>query len=156
MTVLCRASTQSRRKGEKRVVDMSPPPAAPEPGWFRPPPEEWQEDVFTFTPDGADPSEHRVKVRMISQEGTSALVEFAVVHQTRHRGSWCDVVTVDSCHDVDVHLHRYSRRTGTRVGEPETLTPVTRMSDLHRGYEIAYAQVFEGWADNLRRWRDLG
>lgn len=104
---------QSRKKGEKRAADMSAPAETPEPGWFRPPPEEWEEDTFAFIPDGAEPVENRIKVRMISQEGTSALIEFAVIQQTYHRSGWRDVIAVDSCHDVDVHLHRYSRSTET-------------------------------------------
>lgn len=92
----------------------------------------------------------------MAKRGTSALIEFAVIQPTYRRSGWRDVVAVDSCHDVDVHLHRYSRSTENRVGEPETLVPVTCMSDLQRGYDLAYARVFDDWANNLQRWWDHG
>jgi hypothetical protein len=125
----------------------------PPPGWPKPPDDECEEAVYTLTPDGADHTKHRVKLRMVSPVETGDLVEFAVVQQTHDRGKWRYVVEVDSCHDVDVHLHRYSRLSDARVGEPEVLTPVAGLNDLQRGYDLAYDHVFEHWAGNVERWR---
>lgn len=144
---------QSRRKGEKRSVDMSAAPEQVEP-WSRPADEECEEEpAYTVYPEGADPALHRVKLRMVIHIESQNMVLFAVVQQTYDRGKWRHVVEVDTCHDVDVHLHQYGRSTDARVGEPEVLAPIVRANDLDRGYEIAYDRVMLQWADNVERWR---
>jgi hypothetical protein len=87
----------------------------------------------------------RALIRMVLHEETDALVEFAVILQAFYRGTWQNVASADSCHDVDVHLHRYSRRTGNRVGEPEKLLDVTKARDIGTGYELAYDVLLEEW-----------
>lgn len=134
---------------------MSAAVATPEPVWTRPPPEEWDESVtYTFTPDGADPTRERIKVRMVAHSETFTLIEFAVVHQTYFRSRWRDVCEADSCHDTDAHIHRYARSTSERTGNPEVLIPIARLSDVQSGYDAAYDAVVESWADNRRRWHD--
>lgn len=127
---------QSRRKREKHAVDMSPPGenGPPQPTWFRPPPEECEDSpAYPFTPEGAVAGRERILVRMVSHVPTGQLVEFAVMQQTCYRGKWRDVAAVDSCHDRDVHLHRYARSTGNRVGKPETLLEIANLRDVQRG-----------------------
>lgn len=144
---------QSRRKGERRATDMSRPAEEPGPEWFRPPPEEWDEpSVYTFTPEGADPAKHRIKVRIVSHIDTSEFVEFALIQQVLERGRWRDVAAADSCHDIDVHLHRYSRATGERVGDPEQIMHLASGNDLYEGYDLAYVRLVDEWAENHRRW----
>ncbi|MDQ1745773.1 MAG: hypothetical protein QOD07_36 [Frankiaceae bacterium] len=147
---------QSKRKGIKRSVDMNPPAAESAlPTWTRPPPEEWAPpDVYTIAPDGADPSRERVKLRIVSDVDRRFMVEFALVQQTFFRQRWRDVVEVDTCHDVDVHMHRFARSTGARVGDPLSLRPILSLSDVQIAYDVAYDAVFEKWEDNRRRWHD--
>ncbi len=91
---------------------------------------------------------------MVNHAETDELVEFAVIQQIHSQGKWRDVAAIDSCHDVDVHLHRYGRHARARVGEPEVLLQVTSANDIQRGYELAYDQLVKGWAENHRRWHD--
>jgi hypothetical protein len=94
----------------------------------------------------------RALVRMVVHEDTNALVEFAVILQTLYRGQWRDVASADSCHNVDIHLHRYSRKTDNRVGEPEKLLDVTKARDIQVGYELAYDVLLEQWQTHRQRW----
>lgn len=145
---------QSKRKREKRAVDMSRDEQL-EPTWVRPPPEECeQDDPLTLYPTGADPEHHRMKVRIESHVRTHAIVEFAVIQQTFDRGKWRDVYAVDSCHDSDVHAHRYARSTDQRAGEPEILMPITCEADVQKGYNQAYDHVERAWSANYARWHD--
>ncbi len=91
---------------------------------------------------------------MVNHAGTDELVRFAVIQQTYSQGKWRDVAGIDSCHDVDVHLHRYGRHADARVGNPEVLMQVTSPIDIQRGYNLAYDLLVEGWAENHRRWQD--
>jgi hypothetical protein len=144
---------QSRQKAERRSVDMSSPENDSAPVWTRPSPDECEEaPPYTFCPEGADPEKHRIMVRMVNHAKTDELVEFAVIQQTYLRSKWRDVAVVDSCHDV--HLHRYGRHADARVGDPEVLIPVQATEDIQRGYGLAYTRIFEGWAENHRRWQD--
>lgn len=109
----------------------APPEDDPPPAWTCPPPDEC-EDALTYTlcPPGVDPGKHRIKLRTVNHAGTDELVEFAVIQQTYSQGKWRDVAGIDSCHDVDVHLHRYGRHARARVGEPEVLMHVTSQNDI--------------------------
>lgn len=147
--------SQSRRKGEKRSVDMSAPETDAAVQWIKPPPEECDEDpAWTIAPTGADPGQCRIKIRIVSHTQTHAIVEFALVLQVFDRGKWRDVASVDSCHDVDVHLHRYARSTDDRIGEPEVLTLVTCEADVQDGYNVAYDMLEGSWAEHQARWHD--
>jgi hypothetical protein len=120
--------------------------------WCPPPPDECEEHRYTAVPDGAHAREDRVMVRLKTHIATQTFVEFALVQQVYWQGEWRDVVEADSCHDVDVHLHRYGRSTDSRIGEPEVLMLVHSLDDLQEGYDLAYTHVFEDWSDNRRRW----
>ena len=134
---------------------MSAQAGDPPPAWTCPPPEECEEgSPYTVCPDGADPAKHRIMLRLVSHVSTDELVRFAVIQQTYSQGEWRHVAMADSCHDVDVHLHQYGRRSDARVGDPEVLLPVTSANDIHRGYDLAYTRVVEGWVENHRRWQD--
>lgn len=134
---------------------MSAPEDDPPPAWTCPPHEECEEaSPYTIYPEGADPAKHRIMIRMVNHATTHELVQFAVIQQTYSRGKWRDVAGVDSCHDVSVHLHRYGRHGDARVGDPEVLVPVTSTNDIQRGYDLAYTQLVEGWAEHHRRWQD--
>ncbi len=125
------------------------------PLWRPPPPEECEpETTITLTPSGADEGSERIKVRLVSHSLTDLPAEFAVIQQTRRAGAWRDVVAADSCHDGEVHLHRYSRATDDRVGDPEQLCEVSFLQDLARGYDQAYDVVVVNWLGNKRRWHD--
>jgi hypothetical protein len=144
---------QSRRKGEKRSVDMSLGIEEAEP-WSCPPADECEQTRYTLPIDGADPALHQVKVRLVTELVTADLVRFAVVQQTLEHGRWRDVVEVDTCHDCDVHLHQYARRTHARIGELEVLAEVRSVNEVQGGYDVAYGRVFEQWEVNVERWRN--
>ena len=77
--------SQSKRKADARRADMSPTEPA-EPHWLPPPGDECEEaELMTFPLGDADPTTDRVKVRMLNHVETSALVEFAVIQETRPR-----------------------------------------------------------------------
>ena len=126
---------QNRTKGIKHAVDMSGSDvedAETEPDWVRPPDDECENHTYTLQVSDRDLSEHRLKVRMFQHRWTWELVEFAIVYQTNVAGVWTDVAELDSCHDVDVHMHRYSRRTRERVeGDPEKLFDVHTLCLLY-------------------------
>ncbi len=145
-----------RHDRERRPVDMSASAEPPPPPWQPPPDEECEESPpYTFAPPGADPDEHRIKVRIKNYQTTPhAMVEFALVQQTLRQGRWRNVAVVDSCHNDEVHLHRYGRRTQERIGEPEQLMPIDREADVQDGYNLAYEWVVAKWAENHRRWQD--
>jgi hypothetical protein len=122
-------------------------------GWSRPPPEECRDDgPYVLTPPDANPNEMRAYVRMVVHDETDTIVEFAVILQTFYCGEWRTVASADSCHDVDVHLHRYSRRTGSRAGEPEKVIDITNSRDLQDGYDLAYDVLLENWRTHRQRW----
>lgn len=150
-------SSQDKRKRDKRAADMSAKPdmvVAASSSWVRPPPDEREESpAYTVTPPEADPEKHRVKVRIVHHVSTDEIVEFAVTQECRYRGKWRFVAGADSCHENEIHLHRYSRNTAQRVGDPEHLMPVERQADVQEGYELAYARVVENWAENHGRWQ---
>ncbi len=145
---------QGQRKAAHRAVDMSASvDCEPEQSWYPPPPEECEDDHrYTVPPDGANVATDRVKVRLRVHAATQLFVEFALVQQAHVDGTWQDVVEADSCHDVDVHLHRYALRTGARIGDPEVIVHVRNLDDLQKGYDLAYTEVFERWSDNRQRW----
>lgn len=99
-------------------------------------------------------SKERVKVRMVDHLPTSTLAEFAVIQQTFYKGKWRTVAEVDSSHDDEVHLHRWSRKQDERVGDPEQLMPVTCLADVGVGYDMAYARIVDDWEGNKGRWHD--
>jgi len=132
---------------------MAEPPAEP-PSWKPPSDECDPAETYTVAPPGAEESEERVKLRIITHTSSSMTAEFAVVHQTYRNGDWHTVTAADSCHDGEVHLHRYARSTDARVGEPEHVRQVASLEDLGDGYNEAYEQVVENWDDNKRRWQD--
>lgn len=121
-------------------------------GYVPPPPDECEEWTFSFDPSGGDMTRERVKVRMVEHVPRSDLAEFAVIQETRHRGQWRPVAVADSSHDDEVHVHRYGRRAGERLGEPEPLMPIAHMADISGGYDLAYGVIVEEWETNKRRW----
>jgi hypothetical protein len=149
-------SKQDKAKRDKRSAAMSEPAPDPQaPAWTRPDPDECEDwPLAVLTPDGADPSRDRILVRTYTHVVTDQLVEFAVIQETFHHGKWRKVTVVDSCHDRDIHLHRYSRKTGRRTGKPEVLMPLASFAEVQYGYELAYERVAEQWADNRGRWHD--
>jgi len=144
-------AAQSHR--DKHVVDMSKIP--PEDRWIPPDPEECEETAdYTMRPSEA-PSTERIKVRMVDHVPTSALVDFAIVHETFHKGKWRLVAKADSSHDDEVHIHQYSRRTGQQYGGTEQLIPIKAIEDVDAGYYLAYERIVENWAANRARWNDV-
>lgn len=145
-------AAQSHR--EKHSVDMSQPPDD-EPPWERPPPEECERsEPYRIFPDGADGDRDKVVVSLLNHIATDMLVGFALVQQTMYRGKWRNVVVVDTAHDQDVHVHRYSRKTGERVGRPEVLKVINDMADVSDGYDLACDLVRKNWSANRQRWHD--
>lgn len=154
VVVMAGLHSQSRRKALKRSVEMADSPP-PEPAWVPPPEDECAESAsYTMTPPTAQVGVDRVKVRMVNRLHTDELVSFALIQQTKHRQKWRDVTIVDTSHGDDVHLHRYGRSTGERVGEKEKLCLITSVRDVQDGYELAYEAVVGDWAENKRRWHD--
>jgi len=146
-------SAQDKRKAAKRAADMTILPAGDESKWQPPPPEVRNESfVSTFDAPGCRDGKNRIKVRIVSHTETGALIEFNIVHQTFHRGKWRDVASADSCHDDEVHVHRYARSSDARVGNPETLVPVRKLADIQTGYDVAYDTVVDKWVENRGRW----
>ncbi|MDP8930782.1 MAG: hypothetical protein M3O70_19995 [Actinomycetota bacterium] len=121
-------------------------------GYVRPPPDECEEYTFTLDPSGGDMTVERVKIRMVTHVPTWGLAEFAVIQETRSRGGWCIVAMADSSHAEEVHVHRYGRVAGERVGEPEQLMPIADMGDVGDGYDRAYQVIVDAWEANKRRW----
>lgn len=147
-------SAQDKRKRDKHSVDMTQVPG-PSPAWSPPPADECEPaEQYTITPPGGVESEDRVKLRLITHTQSSMTAEFAVVQQTYRNSAWRDVAAADSCHDGEVHLHRYSRSADARVGEPEHLCAVSSLEDLAGGYDQAYEVVVADWQANKRRWHD--
>ena len=119
--------------------------------WRRPPDEECDGHIYTGLLPGAESTE-RLKFRLSQHRFTYELVEFAIVFQTLAGGKWCDVLEMDSCHDVDVHLHRYAKSTGERVGDPEVLHTIQSLEDVQTGYELALSLIESDWRDYKERW----
>lgn len=145
---------QGRAKALRRSVDMAQDEPDLDELWKRPPPEEC-ESLFPWKcplPRG-ELSEHRLVTRILQETVSQVMVEFALVQQTYNGSTWVHVVEVDSCHDVDVHLHRYSRRTRERVGGPEHVRDISRLEDVQDGYNEAYVLLEHKWEENLERWR---
>lgn len=148
-------SKQDKIKRERSAKDMSAPAELPTPKWVCPPPEELEESAnYTLDPSEACDGVERITVRMVDHFPTGSLVEFAVIHDTFHKGKWTKVAVADSSHDDEVHVHYYSRKTGNRVGSPEVIMPVTSTADISAGYDLAYERMVSKWADNKRRWHD--
>lgn len=148
--------SQGRRKADKRAADMTmhpPPEAQTAARWTRPPAEECEENSYTMAVDDSTIDRDRIQVRLLSHCRTDALAEFALIQQTYEHGKWHDVAVGDSCHDTDVHVHRYARSTGQRVGDPEILMPVTSQADLHRGYDEVLGRIADCWEANREAWK---
>jgi hypothetical protein len=140
---------QNKRKAEARCSDLTiAPPTKPK--WSPPPPDECDADQITIELGPDD----RVKVRMLNDIATAALVEFAVVQETRHKRQWQSVAIVDSSHDDEVHLHQYGRRAGGRVGDSERLLGIDGVDDIAVGYDLGYERIVDRWAENKARWHD--
>lgn len=147
--------SQGKRKAEKRSVQMSPTPEETELEdlWKRPPEEECDTHSYTLPLPRSSPDSERLKMRLIRDRFSWDLVEFAIVYQTNVGGQWFDVIEIDSCHDVDVHLHRYARSTGERVGDPEQMRPITTLAEVQDGYGLAIAHIEESWEAHRERWQ---
>jgi hypothetical protein len=147
---------QGRRKAAKRAADLSIKPATDgRPSYWRPPPEECLDlPQNTFAPPDGSLTRDRIVVRMNMHAATDQIVEFAVIQQTKHRGTWQTVCVADSCHDDEAHLHRHAWSTGERVGEPEQLLEIHTLKDVGYGYDLAYAAVIDNWTTNRGRWLD--
>lgn len=139
-------------KGARRAADMSPRDASAV-GWSRPPDSECVEDgPYTSEPPGAHPAEHQILVRFLRRSSDDALVEFAIVQRTKVGQEFTDVFEADSCHDEDVHCHRYARSTGERIGDPERLRLISSLAEVQDAYCEAHDFVFDNWLENVRRW----
>jgi hypothetical protein len=91
---------------------------------------------------------------MTDHKATSTLVDFAVVQRTRYKGHWRTIAEADSSHDIEVHIHWWSRKLDGRVGEPEKICDIESADDVLDGYNRAYERIVEDWEANKRRWRD--
>jgi len=121
--------------------------------WRRPPKAEWDdEDTYTLPLPRTTLVDNQVKLRVVKHRFTYGLIEFALVYRTLYRASWCDVVEIDSCHDVDVHLHQYGRQAKSRIGEPGVLLAIGSMEDVQRGYETAMSNLEKSWEQLRERW----
>lgn len=120
-SILMGLGSQGKAKARRRSVDMGQgADVDPEDLWKRPPPEECEpHSRYKCQLARADLRENRLVIRVLQESISAVMVEFAMVQQTYNGSVWVHVVEADSCHDVDVHLHRYSRRTGARVGDSE-------------------------------------
>lgn len=137
------------------MADLTIAPASESRAAWRPPPEECVSiPATTMAPPDGSLERDRIIVRMDTHAATDRLVEFAVIQQTRYHGSWANVCMADSCHDTEVHLHRYGRSTGERIGEPEPISEIHRLNDVGNGYDLAYDEVVENWTANRTRWLD--
>lgn len=86
-------------------------------------------------------------VRMVFCVQSDDLVRFAIVQRINEHGKWHDVVEVDTCHDLDAHLHQYSRRTGRHVGEPDSPHPIEKAEDVGVAYDAVFDRVFNEWEE---------
>jgi hypothetical protein len=145
---------QGKRKAAKRAVDLSVLPKA-KPKWSPPPPEErYTQPQVTIPPPDASVAQNRIIVRMDSHTVSDQIIEFAVIQQTKYKGTWRTVCVADSCHNDEVHLHQHGRSTDDRIGEPEQISEIHELKDVGSGYDQAYDRVFDSWTENLARWRD--
>lgn len=124
-----------------------------EPTWDRPPEDECEETTFTGPVTGAPDGDYRLKMRMVRHLISGNLTEFAVVFQFKIGNTWADVVEIDSCHHVDVHLHQYCQSTRERVGNRELLRVVENIEEVQIGYVLAYDHVETNWQRLMERWR---
>lgn len=146
---------QAEGKRRKQLVDMSSEPEAPS-RWIPPDPDECEEFAdYRMTPTGGTPGVDEIRVRMVEHVATSALVDFAIIQRTLHRGKWREVAKADSSHDDEVHVHQFGRRSGEEVGGgTELIHPIKCEQDVADGYDVAYVRIVDNWEDNKRRWHD--
>jgi hypothetical protein len=98
----------------------------------------------------------RIKVR-IASDADDQTVEFAIVLQhrdERDENHWQTVSEIDSKHGT-VHTHRYSRRSGRRVGEPQCLKKLATVTDVQEGYSQALSSLLDqdAWQSDVQRRR---
>jgi hypothetical protein len=145
--------SQSKRKREKRSVDMDMSGDGAVQPWSCPPKEECDEIRYQLAPPDGHESENVIHIRLVFEVLTGLLVEFALIQMTKYRGRWVEVFKIDSCHDDEVHAHRYGRTQGEhRV--TERLHTVADVTDIQKGHDAAYPLVVDAWSENRRRWQD--
>jgi hypothetical protein len=144
---------QGRSKARQRSVDMSADETGSSELWARPPEDECDVHPHTLQLPNSSVAENRLKIRLVRHRFTWEVVEFAIVYQTFYKRQWRDVVSIDSCHDRDVHLHRYARRTGKRVpGGPEKVRDLVSLADVEVGYDEALRLIEDRWDESRERW----
>ena len=83
---------------------------------------------------------------------TTTLVEFSLIQLTFWLGKWHEVAEIDSCHDVDAHLHQNARSTGERVGEPVLITAIHTLDGVQHAYNAALDHIESQWSTLKKRW----
>lgn len=78
------------------------------------------------------------------------LVDFVMSQQVwiPDQGEWIDIVRIDTCHG-EVHIHRFDADTEeTR----KVIREIMVVEDVAAGLVEAETIIYDGWAENLRRW----
>jgi hypothetical protein len=148
-------SKQDKDKKARRASDMNLHVVEVRPGWAPPPPEEcYDAPIAPFVPPDGDAAIDRIRIRMTMATLDDLMVDFALIQETYYQGKWRPVAKADSAHDDEVHIHWYSRRTGTEIGQREHIVPIMCREDLEEGYDRATEWVVADWARNKQRWHD--
>lgn len=137
---------RGRFQREKHLVVMSEPLPVLEDRWSPPDPDEVEEWPFVVPLHGLG--------QIVGRQGldatSSRLVTFAMTAQVVFDARWCDVASIDTCHD-EVHLHLMSQK-GTRIAR-RVLLPIRTMQDIDRGWDLGEKILTEQWDEHVRRWR---
>lgn len=147
-------SKQDVTKKVKRSVKMSPTEAelAAADAWARPPSHECEEQNYRTPLPGADENKVALNIRLVYHLPSYALVLFSLALLVRQRGAWVQVAEVDTCHDVDAHLHQYGRSTGKRISTPGVLLSIAEQADVQAAYDTCLSMLEEEWSTYKERW----
>lgn len=122
------------------------------PAWEPPPTSECTSETYRCPlPLGAASLQDQYIAQVYRTKLTSEVVKFAIIQQALVGGEWCTVVEIDTDHG-HVHLHRWARRVGIRVGSPESLFPIRCTSDVQTGYNMAITLIHDQWQELKRGW----
>lgn len=143
----------SKRKHRMRSVDMSEGQEDAGPSWRKPARDECEEETYDSQLQDADLRDHKLIIRMVRHRVTYELVEFSLIQMTRVHSHWVEVAEIDSCHDVDIHLHQCGKDAGGRVSEPVVLADIESVDDVEAGYGIALERMEDEWEKHLDRWQ---